>query len=107
MEIQLFFKNKKMRGLVKIRPFRYGNLRYFRYLELRQVVKIRPFRYGNLSSTLTQIYFHSLLKSDRFGMEMQLGHTIKTGITMMLKSDRFGMEILASHTLIAYLQGYS
>ncbi len=54
-------------------------------------VKIRPFRYGN-PITFTVSFHVLLLKSDRFGMEMQEGTYTITAVCA-LKSDRFGMEI--------------
>ena len=41
----------KILKLVKIRPFRYGNLTFYSELYKLQLVKIRPFRYGNLENT--------------------------------------------------------
>ena len=58
---------------VKIRPFRYGNITDFDrdYLE-GEVVKIRPFRYGNFLYFFRGITGGAGLKSDRFGMEINV-----------------------------------
>ncbi len=58
--------------LVKIRPFRYGNLQYGMKYKNLLIVKIRPFRYGNVAYLFCEApTAGASLKSDRFGMEIK------------------------------------
>ena len=57
--------------IVKIRPFRYGNIFSYYDYTVFYVVKIRPFRYGNLCRREINEKEFEKLKSDRFGMEIR------------------------------------
>ena len=64
------FKESYLGEIVKIRPFRYGNvLQQHTYFPVK-LVKIRPFRYGNNINAFFVAILSIKLKSDRFGMEI-------------------------------------
>ncbi len=117
--------------LVKIRPLRYGNRSNVKISSLLFCVKIRPLRYGNNNINEFLLYALAVLKSDRYGMEinnisiyitctfynfvkirpLRYGNNLYLAFLLdsveykPLKSDRYGMEItsLDITQLISYI----
>ena len=64
-----------------------------------EIVKIRPFRYGNLDSGLGGDMGLNKLKSDRFGMEIQQSHYRLCGFkNVKIRPFRYGNDILEKVT---------